>query len=297
MAEPKHLYTLAIAAITLVLCFNPASTQALSLRILGSPSITNDGRGDSCPQDNIICFGKPQNSSPFPTLSIGGRLVAEQFSNVNIRGNLVDANVLNLTGFSVRNGGGRFISSNFITFNNTFPSFTGNVYAYQFLQGDFNSRGRNQVNLAGTVNGQSIGTPLTSKELPGNSPFDFDRRGGRTFIGTGTRPTLTGNVSTLVLEPNNTLVLGRSSLNRSSLQLSSLERNLFVRENAETSSGTGACIVLANQNITEDDAKDFCDRVASTSVPEPSSVISLLALGVFGGGFLLKRRRKSSSEQ
>ncbi|NJK47023.1 PEP-CTERM sorting domain-containing protein [Candidatus Gracilibacteria bacterium] len=30
------------------------------------------------------------------------------------------------------------------------------------------------------------------------------------------------------------------------------------------------------------------------SVPEPSSVISLLALGTFGGGFLLKRKRKSS---
>lgn len=267
----KRLSKLVATAGAISLSFASSSASALQLRILSNPLIVDGGRDDLARDTrNFIRFSKRIGS-----LQIGGSLYADQFRGVELSNGLrVDGNVLNLTNVSINNQSNRRFNTPlnvpFFNFSNLFissPLAVGNVYAYQILKGEFDSndinnpRGRNNVSLIGTVDGRLIANQVANP--PADIPYDFDRRASKILLNLGREQLIRGRLTSLTLEPRFRLTLDRS-----------------------------ACMVLANQPIEAGDAERICDRAAG--VPEPSSVISLLALGIFGGGFLLKRQRKSS---
>jgi hypothetical protein len=281
MLRLKYLLQLVSATVTLGLSFNATSAHALDLSLFGNPSIRDNGFGDTCTDLSRICFQKPKNVNPNPNLFTSGTISARVTSYLS-GSTRININVLQLSGLNAQNGSSPFITNNFITFTQDFTSSltSGNIFAYQFLQGQFNQGGSNEVRFRVTVNSVPITDYLTSSPLPTRPSYAFNPSPASKFIGTGFSARVIGQLNRLSLTANSSLGLGAGSTVTQVSQVS--------RSSQGNSKGVGACIVVADRDIDEDVARSFC------RVPEPSSTLSLLAFGVLGGGFLLKRREKLS---
>ncbi|MGH2412567.1 MAG: PEP-CTERM sorting domain-containing protein [Microcystaceae cyanobacterium] len=57
-----------------------------------------------------------------------------------------------------------------------------------------------------------------------------------------------------------------------------------------------ACIVVVEENLTEDEVKKICNQGNRVAIPEPSSALGLLALGALRTTSLLTRKQKPSQQ-
>lgn len=66
-------------------------------------------------------------------------------------------------------------------------------------------------------------------------------------------------------------------------------KTLRLEANEELRLPNSACINVTDQELTESEPEKLCNQIAA---PEPSSVLSLLALGTLGTTSLLTRKQK-----
>jgi hypothetical protein len=274
MFQIKHLLQLISTIVTLGLYFNPGSTHAFELRV----------RNNSCRDFPP----KSQDVNPFPSLFIDVTLCANTMTKNGIK-----ANVLNLSSLKVNNKGRPTSFDNFLTFKPSVPfsSTSKNVYAYQFLDGEFDQKGNNKIEFKATVNNivVSYPRPFLTSTLPARPKYTFDDDANRN-IKTGKNLNVIGILNFLNLGVGNNLTLKNTKsggATKSQASGSNFQKN--QNSGLETENKAGACIVVTDLEISRDEAKTFCAR---TSIPEPSATITILTLGVLGGGLLLKRRRK-----
>jgi hypothetical protein len=249
----KLLLSIFRTSVTIGLLFTPISAHAFSLTLTTFGSSRTFRDTNN---DNRIFF-----SRRIPNLvSIQGLLIRDQGSYRAVdTGSSVNGTVLNLTGLRVTNLSNRPLSlSNFINFESEFAfSYPNGLAAVsQLLDGNFNGGSGNSVSLTGRVGTVPIATLSSSP-----NQFRFFRSSNRP-IQVGNTQQVRGRLAPLNLARGRRLVLPDS-----------------------------ACISVLDREVTTNDTRRICDRAAS--VPESSSVVTLLALGVFGGGFLLKGKRKS----
>jgi hypothetical protein len=269
MFQLKNFCRLTSAAFAFSLFLTPTSAQAfrLTLNAFGQ-TVPLSGRLDEDGQ-GLINFNRTLRGSSGQSLSISGTLVAKERLLTDLSGMAVNGTVLNLTFLTVRNTGNRDIVNlpNFLLFSNTFTyDFgAGNVFAHQLFAGGFNRGRPNSATMTAVIAGRG-GTTFLPNLLSAPNPISFRRVSVNRLTNIRNRQFVQGRLTNLTLRAGQRLVLPDS-----------------------------ACLLPTETSMTAEQVEQVCDRAAS--VPEPTSVISLLAVGVFGGGFLLKRRRKSTSEQ
>jgi hypothetical protein len=251
----KLLLSIFRTSVTIGLLFTPISAHAFSLTLTTFGSPRTFRDTNN---DHKIFF-----SQTIPNqLSIQGWLIRDKGSYDAVEtGSSVNGTVLNLTGLRVTNLSNRPLSlNNLINFESEFlRSYpNGIAFADQLLDGNFNGGSGNSVNLTGRVGTVQLATLSSSP-----NQFRFLRSSDPQRIQVGNTQQVRGRLAPLNLASGKRLILPDS-----------------------------ACISVLDREVTDNDTRRICDRAAG--VPEPTSVISLLAFGVFGGGFLLKRQRKSS---
>lgn len=267
MFHLKNFYQLTSAAFAFGLFLTPTSAQAfrLTLNAFGQTvplsGRTEDGKG-------FINFNRTLRGTSGQSLSISGTLIAQEGFLTDLSGMAVNGTVLNLTFLRVSNTGTRDIINlpNFLLFSNTltYDFGAGNVFAHQLFAGGFNRGRPNSATMNAVIAGRG-GQTFLPNLVSAPEPRSFRRVSVNRLTNIRNRQFVQGRLTRLTLRAGQRLVLPDS-----------------------------ACLLSTETRMTAEQVEQVCTRVAS--VPEPSSVISLLALGVFGGGFLLKRRRKSSSD-
>jgi PEP-CTERM motif len=270
-ARLKNLFSIAGIALAFGACLNSTDAHAFS-RTCPDPNFSLtlnltpfhvQRTFFDCDNNNEIKFFTPQNGR----VDIDGALYRRSGIYTLSTGQSVQGTVLNLTNLTIRNLSQRNLNlTNLISFqdNFTFGSNTSQlipVFAHQLIEGSFNGGTSNLVKFTGSLNGV---------DFPTLSSFNSQH-----FFSRSIQP-----------QPRNV---------RNPLRVRGFLRPVQLNPRRTLTMSDSACILVLDRAVADNEARRICDRVAS--VPEPSSIIGLLAVGAFGGGFLLKRRRKSSSEQ
>ncbi|HBB35917.1 MAG TPA: hypothetical protein DDZ80_02305 [Cyanobacteria bacterium UBA8803] len=291
----KYLFHLIGTAAVIGIGFNSTSAHALTLSLAGNVianNIQDNTTEDLDPLANIIDFrftNQALTDSSGDTATVSGLVRARWGSGslsteigASLGGVLLTLRELELTA-SASNEGLFNFTSNLITFSHNFNyQFVGRtgtppsqLTAYQRLSGEFNSNStsvivnsNNSVTFDGFVNnsliaslssGQTAALTISTINIPTAS---------KTFSNANRvldNPLLEGKIAPLTLAAGQTLKLPNS-----------------------------ACLLVADQDpdeplLTDADVEKSC----SQSVPEPSSALNLLALGILGTSYsCLKRKQK-----
>jgi PEP-CTERM motif len=298
----KSLFHLVSAAVTIGFYLTPTSSSALTLR-LGGKIVNNNSDHDKNGSNNIITVENFKIGNENNNWTVNGtlRFSTEDIGIIGGKESLGGV-LLTLSNFTLTANKNNQVSTlPLIAFSHEFDyEFIGrrgrkptSLTASNVLSGDWISNSKDDVaQLNKTIFAASVRTQskqffslpnLRSQIPPDSLPVAPLREplapGSRTLDNTNSRldnPTLIGSL-----------------LNR---RLVSGERLPRLAPGETLSLPSSACVVIPD--VEASDFKFTVDKGCKVRpVPEPSSVISLLALGVFGGGFLLKRRRKSSSKQ
>lgn len=285
----KPIFQATSFVFVLGLCFNSTSAYALKLSILGNNIKEIPGNG-------VINFH--QNSG---SVSFKGTVIAKRGLDTlsGVAGDdLVNGLVLELTNLDIVNNSSSLYENTrrtykgflapLIRFENNFGNlFQGNVSGFAFFDGSFE---KNKDGL-GNLNSKDLaifnGTTRTGNDRiclrPGEQSCLFPA------LGVLLPPNL--NKRKYFFDLETFFDLRANQVNNKSI--SGEIRRIKLGGKETFNLPTSACIVMTdNPDFTVEDARFNCDR---TSIPEPSSTISMLTLGVLGGGLLLKRRHKSSN--
>jgi hypothetical protein len=261
----KQLFRLTSAAVVTVgisLC--AASAQAVQLTLFNGFSVNTP--------NNRFDFSYLNVPAGNTKLDIKGTVAASSGFFATSTGQGFQGTILNLTSLTVVNRGSSFFewiydpknpeSKPFMSFTNKFsaPSFSSG-FAQQLLSGSLigaNLAGTNKVTFNSGVNN----TYLSEINSPNRSgTYAFNVSNGPVTLSNIGIPTMVGQLRSVRLGVNETLSLPNS-----------------------------ACSTLTEIEISFAQSEKLCNRAAG--IPEPSSVLSLLALGALGAGFVLKHKQR-----
>jgi hypothetical protein len=261
--------TSAVLAFGLSLNTNPAQALSLVLKtsLSRNPITIIDNQNKSLDLDhslNTIHFNQRKDGLVIKGILkksiIRDRFIPDVGTKVNgFFLNLTELEVMNVGNTPIDLGFNNYPPNNFFIFFSDSFSFSNPTYASQLLDGSFENGG---LSNTVTLRGRAYGNLIEEQKVP-RGQSDFNLSSNSKKISQASSNLVSGNLKSLTLRSVSKLKLPNS-----------------------------ACVLVLDTPVNGNQTKRICDRVAS--VPEPSSVISLLALGIFGGGFLLKGRGKSS---
>ncbi|HAG80034.1 MAG TPA: hypothetical protein DCL61_02435 [Cyanobacteria bacterium UBA12227] len=263
------------ATVVVGMCFHSTAAHALKITLGTSQTLTiNDNSSRDLLPDTTNKIRFNQTVGGF---SMRGTLIAQQGGVIDDTGSTINGILLNLTSLTITNRN-TIDASTRIVFDNEFPfSANSGAFAFPFLDGQFinspNSPNRSTfvVRIDTTILEELSSIGNTSP----NQPYIFED-----FLRDSD-----GNArGEFIPSVNDPLVRGTL--------------NFRLRAGQSVSLPDSACTVIVENsyetNFTFEDSQRNCD-LSALDIPEPSSMISMLALGALGTGSLLKRKQKSGS--